>query len=576
MKKCKGCEDEKPIDEFGNDKQAVDGKTSKCKECRNNNTTKYKQVNKKKTSEYNKKYSNEHKELKSELNKKNYEKKKIVILDNDEDEEEDEDDTKDNKLEIVDGISKKCSMCEKIKLLNEFGNRTPSGNKYKDGYDYNCKECMSELKKNWKDKNKDHVSEYNEKYRKENKEKVKAYYKKSDDQKSENIQGRQIKYFTKLTKIVEQNGGTCLGTVDDYENAYSKILIKCGDNHEWDATLNNLNTNRWCPICKTYTGELVAMSACKYLFQKSFKKVRPRWLKNNEGNNLELDMYNEDLKLAIEYNGIQHYQYISFFHKTEDNYKKRVDDDNIKIQKCKEKGINLINIPYTISLDNICEYISNEANRFGIISIGKVKDFDYSDLKSTVTLTKKIQDIIEIKGGKLLEGVCSHKKSRIVIQCEKNHVWSAIVKNIQRDSWCHDCGLEVTEETKAKISTTLTTFLKTEKGKQNKQKSLTKRSETMEKQKEEVMTTLTDKKCNHCQETKKKEEFGIKKDAKDGLQTNCKNCVLIIKQEWRQKQKTTKNTEFKCDECDKSFQLKDSLTRHKKEKHTKPISLSKK
>jgi hypothetical protein len=41
---------------------------------------------------------------------------------------------------------------------------------------------------------------------------------------------------------------------------------------------------------------------------RQFMSVRPYWLKNPEtGRNLELDCYNEEYRLALEYNGVQHY-----------------------------------------------------------------------------------------------------------------------------------------------------------------------------------------------------------------------------------------------------------------------------
>ena len=46
-----------------------------------------------------------------------------------------------------------------------------------------------------------------------------------------------------------------------------------------------------------------------------FIKIRPDWIKNKEGYNLELDFYCEYLKLAFEYQGIQHEQYHEFYHR---------------------------------------------------------------------------------------------------------------------------------------------------------------------------------------------------------------------------------------------------------------------
>lgn len=54
----------------------------------------------------------------------------------------------------------------------------------------------------------------------------------------------------------------------------------------------------------------------------SFIKVRPNWLINPKTNRrLELDMYNYHNKLAIEYNGLQHYIYPNYYHKSINDFK---------------------------------------------------------------------------------------------------------------------------------------------------------------------------------------------------------------------------------------------------------------
>ena len=77
--------------------------------------------------------------------------------------------------------------------------------------------------------------------------------------------------------------------------------------------------------------------------------IRPNFLKNPEtGRNLELDMYDQITKIAIEYNGQQHYKYLPKFHKDENEFYKQVKRDELKMKLCQENGINLISIPYTI------------------------------------------------------------------------------------------------------------------------------------------------------------------------------------------------------------------------------------
>lgn len=61
---------------------------------------------------------------------------------------------------------------------------------------------------------------------------------------------------------------------------------------------------------------------------------------------LELDIYIPELKLAFEYNGIQHYEFNSFFQKTEEDFKALQYRDRCKKRICKLKGITLIRIRY--------------------------------------------------------------------------------------------------------------------------------------------------------------------------------------------------------------------------------------
>lgn len=61
--------------------------------------------------------------------------------------------------------------------------------------------------------------------------------------------------------------------------------------------------------------EYLCKKTIEKITKKEFFKVRPTFLKNPETNrNLELDLYNEELKLAIEFNGYQHYNFSPKFH----------------------------------------------------------------------------------------------------------------------------------------------------------------------------------------------------------------------------------------------------------------------
>lgn len=94
-------------------------------------------------------------------------------------------------------------------------------------------------------------------------------------------------------------------------------------------------------------GEKKCKSVLKNKFPgHEFVTIRPDWLKNKKTKrNLELDLYCDKLKLAVEYNGEQHYKHSDYFHKKK-SLEDQVERDDIKIKLCKKMNIFLIVISY--------------------------------------------------------------------------------------------------------------------------------------------------------------------------------------------------------------------------------------
>jgi hypothetical protein len=93
-------------------------------------------------------------------------------------------------------------------------------------------------------------------------------------------------------------------------------------------------------------------------FNAEFPSARPEFLKSPvTKKNLELDCYNPDLKIALEYNGKQHYTYTPHFHRSKKDFYSQVHRDDWKRNKCKELGIKLIEVPYWISQNELEDWI---------------------------------------------------------------------------------------------------------------------------------------------------------------------------------------------------------------------------
>lgn len=124
-------------------------------------------------------------------------------------------------------------------------------------------------------------------------------------------------------------------------------------------------------------GEKMTRLVLESLFNVSFITERPDFLnyvgtnkakglkkitntnkkKINKANNLEIDLYNADLKIGIEYQGDQHCRYITYFHKTKDGFIRSMDKDHFKRKKCYQNGIYLIEIHDFIKEEDLGRYV---------------------------------------------------------------------------------------------------------------------------------------------------------------------------------------------------------------------------
>lgn len=165
-------------------------------------------------------------------------------------------------------------------------------------------------------------------------------------------------------ELAEKKNGKCLSKI--YKNSSFKLKWICEKKHVWESTLNNIkNQNSWCPYCAAYKNEQECREIIQKITQKPFPTCKPSFLGKKNKKCLQLDGYNEELKIAFEYNGEQHYKVVDFFFKNgEKDLIKQKKRDEIKKQLCKKNNINLIIIPYW-DKKNKYEIIKNKLEEFG-------------------------------------------------------------------------------------------------------------------------------------------------------------------------------------------------------------------
>jgi len=130
----------------------------------------------------------------------------------------------------------------------------------------------------------------------------------------------------------------------EYKGMFRKICIICPEHGEfWQKPIKHL-LGQGCYVCKqshieTEIYSLLKRNSIKFIQQKKFD-----WLGNQS-----LDFYLPDYKIAIECQGIQHFEPTPFFGDIE-GFKKQIERDKKKKMLCNENGIKLFY--YT----NISEY----------------------------------------------------------------------------------------------------------------------------------------------------------------------------------------------------------------------------
>ena len=146
-----------------------------------------------------------------------------------------------------------------------------------------------------------------------------------------------------------------------YINAKTKVIITCHKHGDFEQTPDHHLKGQGCPICKASKGEL---EIDKILTKYNIKFLKEHTLKHTINNrNVRVDFMLKYKKKVyiIEYNGIQHYQPIEYFGGQKAFELQVIRDKGLRVL-CKEHCVNLIEIPYTLPLEDIEQELIKQLN----------------------------------------------------------------------------------------------------------------------------------------------------------------------------------------------------------------------
>jgi len=239
--------------------------------------------------------------------------------------------------------------------------------------------------------------------------------------------------------LASSRGGKCLST--EYVKSNGLITWQCKYGHIWLASHNNIKTKGcWCPDCASNTGERICRAFFEKYFNKPFHKMRPEFLRKENGYKLELDGFNEELKIAFEYQGIQHYNIDGFYIKNQEQLKKRMKDDWFKIKSCHKNNINLILIDQFNNISDINSIIKDLNLKLKII-FNLSNEVDSLDLnKIYLNRIDEYKDLAKTFGGECLSAAYEGYYNKLLWKCYKGHVWYSVGYSVENGHWCPDCS----------------------------------------------------------------------------------------------------------------------------------------
>lgn len=264
----------------------------------------------------------------------------------------------------------KCLNCKKIIEITKFNNFLVKSKKY------GCCDCRSKIKKERENKIKAIEEKYNI---------IKTYVKNTHtyyvvsckncahvrDTTLKNLythldcgcitnakRGRTAKEFITELNSYSKNGSYTL--ISEYINQSTPILLRHECGFIWKVRPGDVIHGRaGCPKCarKESKGELFIKSILNnhnipYVQEKRLEKSKMRF---------DFYLENEHKKIAIEYNGIQHYEEVNFFSNSLQTYQDR---DKRKAKYCQENNIELYIIPYYFTKEQIISTIEKIINKF--------------------------------------------------------------------------------------------------------------------------------------------------------------------------------------------------------------------
>lgn len=264
-----------------------------------------------------------------------------------------------------------------------------------------------------------------------------------------------------------QQGGGCArcaknarATMDDYlalakqfkgrliekaASAQTDSLWECALGHRFKRCYTSIKSlQTFCTTCSSAYAEMLCLSIVERLFGAPFVRVRVKEMRSAKGKPLELDMFNSDLRIAIEHNGAHHYGPQRNWG-GERAFRIQQANDECRRQYCRRNGILLIEIRQLGSITT-----AEEAKAQIRRALKKTKrpipsSFDATDVTSltpkvaTEAYWESVQAAAARMGLGILPCVYLTADTPVPVKCERGHLTQKTPRSILQGHKCDTC-----------------------------------------------------------------------------------------------------------------------------------------
>lgn len=265
-----------------------------------------------------------------------------------------------------------------------------------------------------------------------------------------------------------QQGGGCArcaknarATLDDYlalakqfkgrliqkaASAQTDSVWECTLGHRFKRCYTSIKTlQTFCTTCSSAYAEMVCLSMVERLFGARFVRVRIKEMRSAKGKPLELDMFNTDLRIAIEHNGAHHYGPQHNWG-GERAFRAQQANDKLRRQYCRKNGILLIEIRQLGSITT-AEQAKAQIRRALIKAKRPIPlFFDAADVTkltpkvATEAYWESVQAAAAGMGLEILPCVYLTADTAVPVKCKRGHLTKKTPRSILQGHKCDTCN----------------------------------------------------------------------------------------------------------------------------------------